>query len=132
MALIDLSDIETKLDALMKKSGSIAADQTRAANDSLEWMMEIKKMIEDAPKIQMIEKIDKMIADILSKDYSPIINLETDNKEIVQAIQSDNQSIIVLLTEIKAALSKKATGFEFERDSQGFIKSPIKITYGSR
>jgi hypothetical protein len=66
----------------------------------------------------------------LNKDYSPIIDVKVDNTEILSSMQQSNDSIIQLLTEIKASLSKKPTGFEFERDTQGFIKSPIKITYG--
>jgi len=132
MSVFDFTHIETGINQSNKKIDDLSKDITRNSNDFVEWMMEMKKMIEDAPKVTMIERIDKMIADILGKDYSPIIDVKVDNTEMLQQIQSGNDQLIVLLTEIKTQLMKKPTGFEFERDSQGFIKSPIKITYGSR
>lgn len=130
--IIDFSDIVHDITALNKKADAITSDMARSANDQLSAMMAMKDQLRTIPRKELLEKVDKLIDLVMSKDYSPIIDVKVDNSSITDTMQQGNDTIIQLLTEIRTQLSKRPTGFEFERDTQGFIKSPIKITYGSR
>lgn len=127
--VLDLTDIEDGLADVRKQTETIRSDMSRQANDALKETMAIKESIRKLPHAEIIERINKAIETILGKDYKPVLNVTVDNSEVAKEMKQGNDEIIVLLTEIKDRLGKRATGFTFERDQQGFIKSPIKITY---
>ena len=93
-----------------------------------------KKPADDGLK----DKLDKHMAAItklaesfrdIPKPDAPIVNVSTDNKEIVESFRHIAEQITVELIALKECYSAKQSDcyVEFSRDRNGFITSPIII-----
>jgi methyl-accepting chemotaxis protein len=85
-----------------------------------------------AENVARIEKgFEQLKAIIKSIEVAPVVNIpdvKVDNTGVSEAINSIREDILNGLSELRKAVEKKKNyKVEFERDSSGFIKSPIKI-----
>ena len=78
---------------------------------------------------QTIEgKVSELAEVVKQIEVAPVVEVNTDSAEVISEIRDMRTDLVAGLMDIKTALGQKADfDIEFERDANGFLKSPIRV-----
>jgi hypothetical protein len=78
---------------------------------------------------QTIEgKVNELAEVVKQIEVSPVVEVNTDSAEVISEIRDMRTDLVAGFMDLKMAINEKGNfEIQFERDANGFLKSPIKV-----
>lgn len=77
---------------------------------------------------QIEEKVNELAEVVKQIDVNPVVEVNTDSADVIAEIRDMRGDLVSGFADLKKAMNEKGDfEIEFERDINGFLKSPIKI-----
>ena len=125
-------DVRSEIEAIKEAVKSDVVDAVNQATNELQTSFHAFNRVNDAAIGQKTAEIGQRVVElnevVKAIDVQPIVEVNTDSAEVISEIRDMRTDLVAGFMDLKMAINEKGD-FEilFERDANGFLKSPIKV-----
>lgn len=122
------SDIESIKQSIKSDVLTAVTDSTNALQSSFYAFNRVNDAAIGQKTIELNDRMDQLNDIVKAIDVQPVVEVNTDSAEVIGEIRDMRTDLVAGFMDLKMAINEKGDfEIQFERDADGFLKSPIKV-----
>jgi hypothetical protein len=121
----EIEGVKETFESQLKESINVATESIQTSFHAFNRVNEVAIKQGD----QTIEgKVNELAEVVKQIEVSPVVEVNTDSAEVISEIRDMRTDLVAGFMDLKMAINEKGNfEIQFERDANGFLKSPIKV-----
>ena len=125
-------DVRSEIESVKEVVKSEVVNAVNEATNALQSSFYAFNRVNDATIGQKTNEIGEKVAElnevVKAIDVQPMVEVNTDSAEVISEIRDMRTDLVAGFMDLKMAINEKGDfEIQFERDANGFLKSPIKV-----